>query len=132
MTEKNLGEDLDYEQKIFTPRGTDVTKQYQATTTISTETAVATLTATSGKVLYIRGVNYIDRANISTIKLYLDGSSTAIRQLYKPPGSSVQMNEIDCYRPPLRAVTNAILKVTDDGTAITNFRSLICAYEADQ
>ena len=124
--------ELEFEQLRKVARGTDKTQQKSTNTSAGVETSVNLITVGAGKVLYVCGVNYIDRAHISAIKLYKDDSTTPEKIYVAPLGPSTDMGKPINIDPPIRCVTSIDLKVLDDGTAITGFKSVITAFEADQ
>jgi len=127
--------DLEYRKLLNEPRGTDVTKYNSTTVASSTFSKVNEITPSSDKVLYVYGVNFIPRSKVTKIQLMIDGTTTGqyvtMKELFNdaPPAPGCQPCVV--FRPPLKATTGVYLKAkasADQG----NFRSVICAFEADQ
>jgi len=127
--------DLEYRKLLNDYRGTDVTKYNSTTVASSTFSKVNEITPSTDKVLYVYGVNFVPRADVTKIQLMIDGTTTnsyvTMKELFNdaPPGPALQ--PVVLFRPPLKASTGVYLKAKAS-TAQNNFRSVICAFEADE
>ncbi len=125
---------LEHLKALKEPRGKDRTVQDSTDTTISTADTVNSITPNTNKVLNIVGVNFPWRANILTVELILDVGLTNEQTIdfFAPPGPITDMYKPKTFDPPLKAYATCTLVVTDDGTAITGFVSVINAFETDE
>ena len=130
-------EDMELKKLMNEPRGTDVSIRARKGTVIGTTTVAAKITVTANKVVYVRGINYIDHATLEDhrVRLSIDRGTTdgtEVNKIFKtPPGPATKFDEIDCFKPPLKAYEKVEILVA--GTTTFNvFKSFICAFEAEQ
>lgn len=127
-------EHMEHEELMNRPRGKDVSVQLIAAD-FHTTTVLNSLVVPSSRVVYVRGINYVDLMGIQddVVRLAIDrghGNEQNI-YFYMPPGPITQMAEIDCFRPPKKALHKVEI-LAGGTTTVYNWRSLISAFEADQ
>ena len=128
--------DLEYKKLLNEPRGTDVTKFNTTTVASASYSIVNSITPSADKVLYVYGVNWVPRAKTTKVELMIDGTTTGAYVVKKEFGDGMnppapKLQPVVLFQPPLKASTGVYLKAkasADQG----NFKSLICAWEADE
>lgn len=130
-------EDMELKKLMNEPRGTDVSVRVRKGTVGPTTTVCTLITVTANKVVHVRGINYIDSAQLhrDRVRLSIDrGTSdgTAVNKDFQtPPGPLTKFDEIDCFNPPLKAYEKVEIMIKGT-TTFYHFKSFISAFEAEQ
>lgn len=126
-------EALEMENLTNYPHGKDVSVHARFAS-LGTTTVINSISVTTDKVVYVRGINFVDRANLVNgyVELNIDRGTANAQTIgfYMPPGPITKFDEIDCFRPPHKAL-NSVELLARGSTTITNMVSMISAFEAD-
>ena len=127
--------DLQFKQLLNQPRGDDVTRINSTTIHSASYSVLNSITPSTDKVVYVYGVNWIPRAKTTKLELFIDGTTTGDYTVKKELLDGMEtpapgLQPVVLFNPPLRAATGVYLKgkaSADQG----NFKSIICAFEAE-